>query len=478
LCTLCLRSLLCTGFKTGKYRAMAAEEEAVTVVVGEATESLKSEPMPLGLVKAYYFASFCFYATHYRYLTLYFEADGLSASQIGMLWSVQRVIGSVGTPFWAALADRTKKARSIVQWSLAFSILPFLALAMPLAADSYKIVPRAAALWFFGIVGSPQSALRDALAIAACAGDSDLWGKARVYGAIGWGLMHLLLGPLLDAAGFAALFSCFMVFAVMLFLVTRVSVPQACGQAKKEVTTEAILNIFRQNRLFFVNIAAIGAGFSMVEGMLFLLLQELNASNLLCGLAVVVTVIFELPIFHYAKPIIATLGTRKMILLGQLAWVVRAIFYANMTEAWTVLLIEPLHGVTFALVWTAATQHVADPAISGEGLEASAQGLLQVCFMGIGPVLGLSIGGWLFQHLGSHAVYGVFSVIILAIGLAYAVWGGGEASSYGVAIADETKVDTIGHRTLPLSEGDAIIDDIDCGNAISSYEKAEASDYT
>jgi len=216
----------------------------------------------------------------------------------------------------------------------------------------------------------------------------------------------------------------------------------------------------------------------MVEGMLFLLLQELNASNLLCGLAVVVTVIFELPIFHYAKPIIATLGTRKMILLGQLAWVVRAIFYANMTEAWTVLLIEPLHGVTFALVWTAATQHVADPAISGEGLEASAQGLLQVCFMGIGPVLGLSIGGWLFQHLGSHAVYGVFSVIILAIGLAYAVKGGGETSSYGVATADETKVDTIGHRTLPLSEGDAIIDDIDCGNAISSYEKAEASDYT
>ena len=113
-----------------------------------------------------------------------------------------------------------------------------------------------------------------------------------------------------------------------------------------------------------------------------MLLQELHASTLLCGLSVVVTVIFELPIFHYAKYLLAKFGTRKMILLGQAAWVVRAVFYANMSVAWTVLLIEPLHGVTFALVWTAATQHVANPDISGEGLEASAQGLLQVCFMG------------------------------------------------------------------------------------------------
>ena len=102
-----------------------------------------------------------------------------------------------------------------------------------------------------------------------------------------------------------------------------------------------------------------------------------------------------------------------MILLGQAAWVVRAVFYANMSVAWTVLLTEPLHGVTFALVWTAATQHVANPDISGEGLEASAQGLLQVCFMGLGPMFGLFVGGYLFQRLGSHAVYGVFAIIVL-----------------------------------------------------------------
>lgn len=452
---------------------MEGEEEET-----EDCSSLPGAAMPQGFVKAYYFASFCFYATHFRYLTLYFEKDGLTATQIGMLWSVHRVLTSIATPFWAAIADKTKRARTICQCSLVVCILPFFALAIPLPEGSLKVVPRAAALWLFGLCSSPQSALRDALAIAACSQDSELWGRARVYGAIGWGLMHLLLGPLLDAAGFAVLFLFFVIFAAMLFLVTRVGVPESCGKVKKEVTTRAVLDIFMRHRLFFVNIGAIGAGFSMVEGMLFLLLQELRASNLLCGLAVVVTVIFELPIFQYAKPIIAKLGTRRMILLGQLAWVVRAIFYANMTVAWTVLLIEPLHGITFALVWTAATQHVANPAISGEGLEASAQGLLQVCFMGIGPVLGLAIGGWLFEHVGSHAVYGVFAVVVLAIGLAYAYWGGAEDSSYGTAGSngDDAKANTIG-KTISLSEGDAIIDNIDFDSALtvdSTQEIAEA----
>lgn len=169
----------------------------------------------------------------------------------------------------------------------------------------------------------------------------------------------------------------------------------------------------------------------MVEGMLFLLLQEMSGSTLLCGLSVVVTVLFELPIFRYAKVILERMGTRNMILLGQFAWVVRAVFYAFMNNPWLVLLIEPLHGVTFAFVWTAATQHVADPLVSGVGLEASAQSLLQVCFMGLGPMCGLFVGGLLFDSIGSHAAYGVFAAAVLAAGLVYVVCGKGEAESRG-----------------------------------------------
>lgn len=185
----------------------------------------------------------------------------------------------------------------------------------------------------------------------------------------------------------------------------------------------------------------LGAGFSMVEGLLFILLQEMNASSLLCGFSVVVTVVFELPIFHYAKPILEQLGTRNMVLLGQAAWVVRALFYANMSVAWMVLLIEPLHGVTFALVWTAAIDHVSKPSVCGEGLEASGQAMLSACFMGIGPILGLAGGGLLFDQVGGHVAYSAFAGVVFVSGLMY--WMGGEAQSGVLEAATPSKLSSI-----------------------------------
>lgn len=377
-----------------------------------------TELVPLGRVKVFYFASFCYFATYYRYLTLYFESDGFSASQIGLLMSVSRVLGIVFTPLINATADKTKRARGICQVSSLIAAVPLLLLSIPGAT----FAGRAAAFWTFSLLSSPQGSLRDALAIAACGQDVERWGKARVYGAVGWGLMHLLLGPLVDALGFSALFASQLLLAAFLFLATRRGVPQACGKVQQDVSMRDIAKLFCRNKIFFVNVTVVGAGFAMVEGMLFLLLQEMGASTLLCGLSVVVTVVFELPIFTYAKPILERLGVRRMILLGQVAWVIRAAFYANLYSAWAVLLIEPLHGVTFALVWTATTQHVANPAISGQGMEASAQGLLSVCFGGVGPILGLAGGGYLFDTVGSHAAYAIFAVVVMLSAAMYAAF--------------------------------------------------------
>ena len=35
-----------------------------------------------------------------------------------------------------------------------------------------------------------------------------------------------------------------------------------------------------------------------------------------------------------------------------------------------------------------AIDHVAKPTVSGEGLQASSQGLLTACFLGLGPIIG------------------------------------------------------------------------------------------
>lgn len=385
--------------------------------------------IPLWRVKAYYFASFSFFATYYRYLTLFFEADGFSASEIGFIISVARALTTLVVPFWNALADRTKRARTIQLVSLLASLSPFLALRLPAGHGpaGRGLLARGATFWAFTVISAPSGSMMDALAREACGQDADRWGKARIYGAVGWGLMHLVLGPLYDSAGFDAMFVAFVALAAVLLLATRLGTPEACSAASAPVNVLSVLGILRRNPIFFANITVLGCGFSMVEGMLFILLREMKASTLLCGFSVVVTVIFELPIFAHAKPLLMRLGNRNMILLGQAAWVVRALFYWRMSVAWSVLLIEPLHGITFALVWTAAIDHVAQPGVCGEGLEASAQGLLSSCFMGVGPIVGLLLGGVLFDKVGGHVAYSIFAVCVCFSGFVYWHYGDREA---------------------------------------------------
>ena len=52
--------------------------------------------------------------------------------------------------------------------------------------------------------------------------------------------------------------------------------------------------------------------------------------------------------------------------------------------------------------WEMRGCHACDISVLGEGLEASAQGLLTACFHGLGPIIGLLGGGVLFDTLGGH----------------------------------------------------------------------------
>lgn len=44
-------------------------------------------------------------------------------------------------------------------------------------------------------------------------------------------------------------------------------------------------------------------GFNLVEQLLFIDLKSMNTSNLICGLSVMISVLFELPIFNNSKKI-------------------------------------------------------------------------------------------------------------------------------------------------------------------------------
>lgn len=169
---------------------------------------------------------------------------------------------------------------------------------------------------------------------------------------------------------------------------------------------------------------------TLVENLIFLFFEYLGGSNTICGLTVTVTVIFEIPIFHYAPLILREIGPEMMQQIACLAYVTRVFGYSVIPKnhmAW-ILCLEPLHGVTYAFSQTSGVEYFAR--FMPSGYEARGQGIMSI-FRGLGSFVGLSIGGQTEQTLGPRTMYREFAVAISFALIQFGIiskWTGGMKS--------------------------------------------------
>ena len=166
-----------------------------------------------------------------------------------------------------------------------------------------------------------------------------------------------------------------------------------------------------QVALFLSEVIIMGAAMATVERLLFLyLVNDLQASTLLCGLSVGVNVLFELPIFWHAETVMKTLGGHDgMYLVAMLCFFVRVVGYTWLTPATRcyILLLEVLHGITFACFWIASMDiskglvHQTKGAFWRTAIPSS----VQMLYAAVGVSLGSILGGWAMHKYGSRTMY-------------------------------------------------------------------------
>lgn len=319
---------------------------------------------------------------------------------------------------------------------------------------------------FFAVGTTACSPVLDGLTLARLeddARDSAEYGKERLYGAVSWGIANAFFGPAIDTWGFGILYIatiCSFILCIITFYVYAKSNQMHYYSSIAEVDLEnipdaqnssdtnanqpkaATINTFededRQQQIqpklnvwsyltkkngllnlsYVIAMFALYVGMSVVENLIFLYFEFLGGSYSMCGLTVAVTVMFELPLFHYAPEVLRRLKSPVwMFQAACVAYVVRVLVYSVIPQDhpyWT-LLVEPLHGVTIGFILTASVAFAAEWV--PKGYEASGQGFLSMV-RGLGQFVGLCIGGFvegrtLYRLL---AVIVSFGSIMLAIG--------------------------------------------------------------
>ena len=94
---------------------------------------------------------------------------------------------------------------------------------------------------------------------------------------------------------------------------------------------------------------------------------------------------FQVPLLFASGVIIKRVGAVPCLYLAMLAVALRFLGYSLLSNPWVVLVIEPLHGVTFGIMWAAASTYAA--MIAPPGMSATIQGLVSGVHFGIGVSL-------------------------------------------------------------------------------------------
>ena len=94
---------------------------------------------------------------------------------------------------------------------------------------------------------------------------------------------------------------------------------------------------------------------------------------------------FQVPLLFASGVVIKHVGAVPCLYMAMLAVALRFLGYSLLSNPWVVLVIEPLHGVTFGIMWAAASTYAA--MIAPPGMSATIQGLVSGVHFGIGVSL-------------------------------------------------------------------------------------------
>lgn len=195
-----------------------------------------------------------------------------------------------------------------------------------------------------------------------------------------------------------------------------------------------------------------GFGYGFVFTFLYWHLEDLNGTTTLFGVCSVLSHVSELTAYFFSHKLIELIGHIRVLYIGLACNTARYIYISYLENAWTVLPMEVLQGVTHAAIWAACISYLS-AAVPPE-LRTSAQGILQGLHLGLGRGCGAMIGGVLVNYFGAAATFRGIGMACLVILLLFALiqW---------LAVPDEEEDKTMLAERIPVPSSPVPIATID-----------------
>jgi MFS transporter, PPP family, 3-phenylpropionic acid transporter len=354
----------------------------------------------------FYFFFFAAASGLFPFMALYYQSIGLSGAQMGLLAGSAPLITLIGAPLWTGIADASHRHKLVMSLAIGGTILS--TLIIPALRDFALLFPL---VLIYAFMGAPIPSLGDSATMSMLGEQREMYGRVRLGGTIGWGVMAYISGVLIDRNG---LVWAYWIYAVGMALTLLISQRLVFDKVEKRKSFWDGVGALLVNRrwIIFLGMAFIcGVGMASINTYQFIYLSELGASKSLMGLSLTVSTLSELPVMFFGDRLLRRFQARGLLVLGMVVIAARALLYAAFNSPIAILALQLMHGLTFPAIWIAGVSYAHENAPIG--LRATAQGLFGAMMMGIGAGVGGFLGGLLIGSIGGRGMYIVFGALIL-----------------------------------------------------------------
>jgi len=358
-----------------------------------------------------YAAMYAAYGVASPFLPAFVNERGVPPEELGMVLAAGTAIRLLAAPAAGRIGDRLQALRAVLVSSIALG-----------AAATFGYLP-AHGFWLFLFLTllhatflAPMPVLADALSLGAASRQGFEYGWVRGAGSAAFIAGTLVSGQLVAGHGLDAI-----IWSQALLLLAAAL---AAGRVPELVHARgsrpsggflAVLRIPVFRNLVLVAALILGSH-AMHDAFALIRWRAAGVSAPMASVLWSLAVMAEVVVFFVIGPgLIARLTPRGAIALAALAAIVRWIVMARSTELTALVLVQPLHGLTFALLHLACMRLIAR--IVPDGLEGTAQAIYATLGIGAASALLTFASGFLYSQAGAAGFFFMAALCAVALPL-------------------------------------------------------------
>ncbi len=349
------------------------------------------QSLPYKRISLVYFTYFSVVGILTPYWSLYLDYLAFSPSAIGMIIAIPMITKVLAPNIWGWLADRSGRRLLVARLGAAGSLLFFsgLLFQQPLWMFVFLI----AAFSFFWNAIHAQF---EVVTLNYLKDKPESYSHVRVWGSVGFILVVLVLGFVLDRVSAASIPWFIWVFLLGIML-SSLTLPKQ-DQSPSHKAMGNFLGILKNRRilLFFLLLFLIQFSLGIYHAFFSLYMEGYGYSKTSIGLFWSLGVLAEIILFLFVPRLLKNYSLNTLIaltlVLSFIRWIITA-FFADVLLL--ILLAQCLHAFTFGMTHAVAIEFVRRE--FGEGQQSQGQAFYNAVGFGAANAFGSIVGGYLFE---------------------------------------------------------------------------------